>query len=802
MKKITLSKLLFSLFLLTQLNPLFAQDIPVTIQVQSNRKDPVPFASVLISSPADSNLLFRKVADSLGQAQFSLTPGRLYRIQLCALDYDTLDKHITIRENTRIFRFTLEAAGKTLDAAVLRSTKPLMRQEDDKTIVDPENLAAASTSGYEVLEKTPGLFMDQDGNIYISSLSPATVQINGRDMRMSAADIASMLKSLPPNAIQKIEIVRTPSARYDAGSSGGVVNVVLRKGIKIGLNGSVNTGWQQGRYGNQFAGFNLNHNDGKKSVYINLNYTRRDSYENLVTDRFLSGDTLLGQDAFTRYPGNIVFGNYGINWTRRKWDFEISGQANFNASDNQTDNRNQIRKTSNNTLISYNLNQIGNQAHSRVIGNGFESKLRIDSTGSEWSSQVFYFNSFNRNEQDYQSAYTLPVAGLLTGDGTLRNNRELFSARTDLKLKLKHRFTLESGLKSSIHQYTNKTEYFRELNGQREQDPARTNRFNYQENIHAGYLQGAKTFWKDVVLKFGTRLENTYMRGRQLIPSDTSFLINRTDFFPYVYLSRSLVKIAGYELRGYLVYRRTITRPVYEQLNPFSRYVDAYMSEQGNPSLRPQFTRNFEANISVDERPIIAVGINNTKDIFTNVVYQSDTSSRQAYRTYDNLGRSREWYFRAIGALPPGGRYFLVIGTQYNHNDYQGLYENKPIDFKRGSWVFFTYQTFRLDKKSVFTLNGFLRLKGQQQFYELGSFGALNASLNRKFIRDKLIVTLSINDIFLTNRNNFSLQQGSINASGVRRSDTRRGGITLRYNFGIRKKEERQDMIQAEQQGQ
>lgn len=116
--------------------------------------------------------------------------------------------------------------------------------------------------------------MDQDGNIYISSLTPAAIQINGRDMRMSAADVATMLKSLPPNAIAKIEIVRTPSAKYDANSSGGIVNVVLKKGVKIGMTGSINAGMQQGTYGNQFAGFTLNNNDGKKSSSINLNCSR------------------------------------------------------------------------------------------------------------------------------------------------------------------------------------------------------------------------------------------------------------------------------------------------------------------------------------------------------------------------------------------------------------------------------------------------------------------------------------------------------------------------------------------------
>ena len=144
------------------------------------------------------------------------------------------------------------------------------------------------------------------------------------------------------------------------------------------------------------------------------------------------------------------------------------------------------------------------------------------------------------------------------------------------------------------------------------------------------------------------------------------------------------------------MYRRTISRPSYDLLNPFPRYIDPYLFETGNPALRPQFTQNYEANISVDERPIFAVGINDTKDIFTNVIYQADTSKSLAYRTYDNLGTNKETYFRIFGAIPPGKKYFIVAGAQYNHNFYQGLYENKPLSFKRGSWSVFTYQYVKI----------------------------------------------------------------------------------------------------------
>ena len=97
-------------------------------------------------------------------------------------------------------------------------------------------------------------------------------------------------------------------------------------------------------------------------------------------------------------------------------------------------------------------------------------------------------------------------------------------------------------------------------------------------------------------------------------------------------------------------------------------------------------------------------------------------------------------------------------------------------------------------------MNGFVRFKGQQGFYELSSFGSLNSSINRKFFKDKVTVTLSMSDIFGTNKNDFTIKQGSVHASGFRQGDTRRFGINLRYNFGIRKKEENNDAFNTDTQ--
>ncbi|HYC40338.1 MAG TPA: TonB-dependent receptor [Chitinophagaceae bacterium] len=767
----------------------FSQSFTTGFRLVNRKKEPVPFATVTAVSYADSTRVRETTADSSGFAGMSLERGQ-YVLRVSAVNYLPLETRVTIN-GERSFEFSLEPLPRTLDEVVLTSRSPLMRQEDDKTIVEPENLVAASTNAYEVIEKIPGLFVDQDGNIYISSLSPAAVQINGRDLKMSAADMASLLKSLPPNAIERIEIVRTPSAKYEASSTGGVVNVVLRKGIKPGLTGSMQAGMQQGVYGNRFTGLSVNNNKGNRTSTLNLNYARRNSFEQIVSDRLFGTDSLLGQEAITTYPADSWFAGYShVFPLNARWELDLSSSGSYNRYRNHTENRSSIGRRGNGQPGSRNLNLVDNDGSGFNLRAAAELTRKLDSTGSEWVKDVFYNYTNNESDQVFSSHFFQPRDTQSAGDGRYGNHRHLVVVRSDLKLHLKKRFTLETGVRVSWLDFRNDAHYFREVNGVREKDAGRTNRFRYEEQISSVYLQGSRTLAKDLVLKAGVRLENTDMKGNQVIPADTSFRVQRTDLFPYVYLSRKIMTVAKYELRAYLVFRRTISRPVYEQLNPFSRYVDEYLSEQGNPRLRPQFTTNWEANISVEERPILAVGINRSTDLFTNVVYQDDSVQRRAVRTYDNLGSSREWYLRGLGAIPPGRKYFFVLGAQYNHNYYDGQYEGQPLSYERGSWTVFTYHSLRLDRRSQFTMNGFVRFRGQQQFYELSTFGTLNASVNRQFFKQKLTVTLSATDIFRTNQNEFSIAQGSVNATGRRWADTRRFGLQLRYHFGMRKKEE------------
>jgi len=753
-------------------------------------------ATLRLTDPTDTTRHLYEITDTLGRATFQATTGKTYWLRATSVGFTPLQKVVQAGQKTLTFR--MDAENIMLQGVSVTAAKPLVKQEDDKTIVDPEPIAATSTSAYEIMEKTPGVFLDPDGNVYLSSTTPATIYINGREQKLSASDMASILKSLPPNSISRIEILRTPSARYDASGSGGIVNIVLKKGVNIGLTGSVNAGVNQGRFGNQFAGVNINSTKNGRTAYLNLNFTNRNSYEQIQTNRRFSPDSVLRQDAYTTTPGQVLYAGYGLGFDlSRRWDISFDGRFSWNQANSEAANDNLISRISTGRLISDNLNTVDNRNRILSFSQGVTTRFKLDTVGSELTTDVSYSFIGTRGLQDFSTRYIQPEGQTTVGDGSFTNQRHLVSAQADLKYKLTPSLTLETGAKTTVQLFTSDAAYFNVVGQTRLPSRARTNQYDYHENINAAYVQMSKPFGA-FLLKGGVRLESTNMDGRQYVPSDTAFKIRRVDLFPYVFLSRKLVEIAGYELRSYLVYRRSITRPAYEYLNPFAQYVDQYLYQAGNPSLRPQFTENFEANISVEDRPLFAIGRNYTRDIFTSVVYQDPANRSIAYRTYDNLGTNRETYFRVLGVIPPVGRYFFLASAQYNYNDYMGTYENRPLRFQRGSWSFFTFHSYKIDKRSTATLNAFFRTRGQLQFYELSNFGALNLSVNRKFMQDKLLVTLTANDLLFTNYYQFTLQQGSVSADGLRRNDTRRFGLTLRYNFGTRKREERTNMFNVD----
>lgn len=729
---------------------------------------------------------------------FNVNQFSKYILKLSSVSFENAAKIIAVADKPVAVTFILKQKNTTMGDVVVVSRKPLIKQDDDKTVVDAEVLANSSTNAYEVLEKTPGAIVDQDGNVYLSSTTPATILINGREMKLSSADIASLLKSLPAGSVSKIEILRNPSAKYDASGSGGMVNIVLKKGVKLGTNGTVNAAYFQGVYATKTAGFNINKGSEKINSYLNYQFTSRNNFEELNSDRLIRKDSsLIAQQSYTSYPTTNNYLNSGIDYQftpkfNAAYDLRLSYTNGKSFALNGID----ISKDPSPAILGKNVSDINSTNKTTYLGSNISTKYKIDTLGSEWTTQFDYNYYGNRNTQFYQNNYYLPAKPAVSGNGLNNSDKNIFLLQTDLVLKLPKTLTIETGFKATISNSTNSSNYTKDTgNNIVFTDDFQTNSFRYKENILAAYVQVSKTF-AGFTIKPGLRLESTDISGRQLIPKDTTLSIKRTDVFPYLFIKHNLFKMFGSPLIGNAIFRKSIKRPYYEVLNPYPRYIDQYLYDVGNPRLKPQFTTNYELNVTYSNIPVIAIGINNTKDIFSNVTYQ-DNSTKIAYRTWDNLGKNREFYAKVIGGIPPGGRYFFYVGALYNYNHYSGFYEGQPLDYKRGSWTFFAFQELKVTKTFTVNMQGFLKTKGLQNLYELNTFGGLFVSANKSILKKKANIILSVNDLLQTNHVEFSLQQGSVNARGSRVNDTRRLGLTFRYNFGIKPKEESKKSFEA-----
>jgi iron complex outermembrane receptor protein len=409
-----------------------------------------------------------------------------------------------------------------LDAVVVTSKSPLLKQVDDKTIVDAEVLANSSTNALEVLEKTPGAIVDNDGNVYLNSATPALVYINGREVKLSASDVASLLKSLPANSISKIEIIRSPSAKYDASGSGGIVNVVLKKGVKIGLNGSVEATHFQGRYPTNSAGFNINNRTDKVNAYLSGNITRRTNYEALESDRPLS-TIIFNQKSYTRYPNLNSYVGGGLDYTvNKKLTLSYDARATINRNKSRARNDIDIDSIATQTETGRNISLVNNSGPSFYLSNSISSEYKIDSAGSEWTTSLDY-NYYNyNNTQDYSNIFLLPAAPTVTGDGKTKNKKNIFAFKSDLVLKLKHDYTIETGVKFNFSNSNNNADYFVNHGSVRDKDNFQTNAFRYKENISAAYLQVAKSF-AGLTIKPGSGWSILILQAislcRQILPS-------------------------------------------------------------------------------------------------------------------------------------------------------------------------------------------------------------------------------------------------------------------------------------------
>ena len=382
----------------------YCQKVEIAVFFTHINNDQNPDAIFKLYALPDTILLVNRVSGTQN-ILFSVNSFSGYLLRVSAIGYENIERILVVKDKP--IKVSLEFKKKitSLSGVVVVSKKPFIQQDDEKTIIDAEVLATSSSNAYEILEKTPGAVIDQDGNVYLNSLTPATIQINGREIKLNVADIASLLKSLPSGSVSKIEILRNPSAKYDAASSGGIVNIVLKKGAKAGTSGSINTGYFQGVYSTRSAGFNLNFGKASSTSYMSYQATHRNNFEDIQSTRLLASDhAVLSQKSGTTYPVTNHYISAGTDISvSKKWS--IAADIRLVATDNRSHARSiiDISNDSAYNLTGNNESLIDNKGIAVFLDNNVSSKYKIDSAGSNWTIEMGYNYFNNNNQQGYNN---------------------------------------------------------------------------------------------------------------------------------------------------------------------------------------------------------------------------------------------------------------------------------------------------------------------------------------------------------------------------------------------------------------
>lgn len=765
----------------------------VTGQLRTANGQPVEFASVAIFNAKDSSLVKGTLSDTAGHFNLPKIPFNNYYLTIGFVGYQTLvvnNVRLTAQEpEKKLGVLTLLTDEKTLKEVAVVAKKPLIEQRIDRTVFNIENsILAEGNTALELLEKAPGISVDDEGNISLKGRAGVSVMINGKLTYLSQRELTTLLRGTSSGSVSKIEIIANPSAKYDAAGNSGMINIVLKKSEKAGINGSVYANAARSRANRYGGGTSLNYRNGKFNMYGSydrayrgeveyVSYIRRfhDGVQTTVPNRISYQDTKtneplytnnykIGLDLFANEKntlGVLVNGNFGkyIN-DNNTTNLLVSGTGEV-LSRPQTHNDNLDRWNS----TAYNFNYVH----------------RFDDKGKELSMDLDYSVNDNRSAQSMDTHYPNPENPSLetrsVRRGSVPSLTYVYVGKVDYAHPFGEKAKFETGWKSSYVDVDNNLKYDTLRNGQWIPDPSWSNHFKYKETIHAGYINFSKEFGK-FALQVGLRGENTQTEGHQVT---TDSLVKRNYFQLFPSLSATQTLNDDHSMQ--FSYSRRVERPDYSDLNPFRFFRDPFLYYEGNPFLRPELSHSLELSHTFKGKFTTALNYSYTSDVMNWMMGQVDSlnttfQSPQNLRSFINYGVS---FTAAIQPVSwwSSNNFVNVYRNQYKGDQKGGDLNNSIVTFALNSQNSFTFGKGYSGELSAYynsrTVYGVFRSRG----YYVISAGAQKTVLNKKGT-----IKVLVNDIFQTRQRRQTARYENLDMNGHIRYDSRMVTLSFSYRFG------------------
>ena len=749
-------------------------------------------STVTLLKAKDSSVAKMGAADKNGHFEFENVSEGKYLVSISAVGhqkgYSEIFEISTEKELVDLEPIELVAQAKDMAAVTVTSRKPLIEQKMDRTIVNVD--AAASNVGataLEVLEKSPGITIDKDGNISLKGKQGVQVYIDGRPSYLSGQDLVNLLKNMMATQLDQLEIMTNPPAKYDAAGNSGIINIKTKKNKQVGFNGNTSAGYSQGKYWRTNESLNMNYRNGKINAFMNYGFNKAYNYQELTIHRtYLNPDktvdAMFDQVAFM--PRHNTSNNLkaGLDYFLDKkttLGFVASGfindeyQLNYNTA---------YLKNATNVVdsIVYSTGKMTDTWKNRTLNLNFRHEF--DSTGRELTADLDYSKYLSANNQLFTNSSYNP-------NGTKRGQTDLlgdlpvdigiYSAKMDYTHPLKKQGKIEAGVKSSYVNTDNQANYYNWIGGEWQTDYGKTNRFQYKENINAAYLNFGKQY-KKVGVQAGLRFENTNYKGHQLgnpQKPDSSFSKSYNSLFPTVFVTYGASK--NHQL-GFNVGRR-IDRPAYQDLNPFLFFLDNYTYESGNPFLKPQYSTNIEISDTYKGFLQTTINYSRTKNFFTETFEQVDHAS---IVRNGNIGMRQNAGISMSAQIEPVKWWSASLYGNYNYSSFEGELYGERISVSASNVLFNVNNQFKFKKGWSAELSGFYRSKGIEGQIVIEPLGQLSAGASKQVLKGKGTVRLNMRDILYTNWVKGSINFQSTQATFENKRDSRMASIAFTYRFG------------------
>jgi hypothetical protein len=762
--KTTIYRSLFALCLLQSMI------IRVTAQTKSSiteikgrildeNKNTFPYAAITLLKAQDSTLIKGTLSTDNGSYMLPVIKEGAYLITVSVVGYKKVTKGpYQINGDKTSYELAdiqLEQDSKLLKGVEIVSRKPLIERQIDKTVINVENSALATgNTALEILQKAPGVSVDKDGKISLRGKQGVNVMMDGKPSYLSAEQLANLLRSTEGSAIQSIELITNPSAKYDASGNSGIINIKFKKNRNYGTNGSVYVGAGMGKYYKVNTGISLNHREKKFNVFGNFDYGINERFNNtdiMRVNNTSSQITYFDQTSSNkrqRYNTNYKAGlDYFIN-ANHTIGFNLNG---YNSHGNslaavKTLIGDKPLKTDSSVVAS-------NPNDYKYTGSSYNLNYKgiLDTLGQEISFDADYSNYPSLDNSKLSNKYLDAYGQQYKPDYIFRNatpnKTKIWAAKADYTYPINPGMKLEAGIKASIVKTNNNYIFENFENGSWKNDPKRSNQFLYDENINAAYLNLNKKF-KGTSIQLGFRAEQTNSKGNSITEQK---IANRhyLDLFPSVFLNQELSK--DHEM-GFS-YSRRIDRPDYESLNPFTSYLDLYTYRYGNPFLKPQYTNAFELSYSRKKTLNISLAYSRTTDVITNVLL-TDTAKKTIFISNQNLATQDSYNLNISYPIQfckwwNSSNTLTTYYTKFKTPNLMGNpYESGKLAFNLNST-----QTLTIDPNTSIEISGYYQSKQVAGTLLISPQSNVDLGIKKTLFNKKMDLKFAANDIFKLQNN-------------------------------------------------